>query len=119
MASRLEDLMRAHAIDSTTVFDEAWQARAFAIAMVLSESGQFSWDEFRQALAEEISKADRARHTQSDSSDDAYYKHWLRALEKVLAAKALLREEELSDRIESLSQAAAAQDDHAHDPRKT
>jgi nitrile hydratase accessory protein len=119
MASKLEDLMRTHAVEPTTVFDEAWEARVFAIAMVLSESGQFSWDEFRHALAEEISKADRSEYSQSEARSDAYYKHWLSALEKVLASKAMLTEAQLRDRIEALSQAAVSQNDHAHDPRKT
>src|SRR5260370_4360851 len=100
MASKLEDLMRTHAVEPNAVFEEAWEARAFAIAMVLSESGQFSWDEFRHALAEEISKADRAEYSQSDAQSEAHYKHWLRALEKVLASKPMLTDAEHTDRLE-------------------
>ena len=63
------------------VFAEPWQAEAFAMTVALHERGLFSWSEWAQALSAEVKKPDAA----PDGSD--YYEHWLRALEKLLAAK--------------------------------
>ncbi len=68
------------------VFNEPWEAHAFALAVRLSESGCFSWSEWAAALSEEI------RLTQERGDPDlgkSYYHHWLNALEKLCAAKGL------------------------------
>ena len=57
------------------VFAEPWQATAFAMTIALHERGLFSWNEWAEALGEEVKRG------------DAYYDAWLRALEKMLAAK--------------------------------
>lgn len=68
------------------VFDEPWQAQAFALAVRLSEQGYFTWNEWAATLAEELkSAADRGE------PDDGtrYYEHWLAALERLVTAKGL------------------------------
>ncbi len=63
------------------VFAEPWQAEAFAMVVALHERGLFSWSEWADALSAEVKSSDAA----PDGSD--YYERWLRALEKLLAAK--------------------------------
>jgi nitrile hydratase accessory protein len=63
------------------VFAEPWQAEAFAMTLALHERGLFSWNEWAQALSAEVKSPGAA----ADGGD--YYDHWLRALEKLLAAK--------------------------------
>jgi nitrile hydratase accessory protein len=63
------------------VFAEPWQAEAFAMTLALHERGLFSWNEWAEALSAEVKKPEAA----PDGSD--YYGCWLRALEKLLAAK--------------------------------
>src|SRR4051794_66959 len=63
------------------VFSEPWQAEAFALVVALHESGLFSWGEWAEALSLEVKDPAAAL----DGSD--YYKHWLKALEKLRAAK--------------------------------
>jgi nitrile hydratase accessory protein len=63
------------------VFAEPWQAEAFAMVVALHERGLFSWSEWADALSGEVKKPGAA----VDGSD--YYACWLRALEKLLAAK--------------------------------
>ena len=63
------------------VFSEPWQAEAFALTVALHERGLFSWNEWADALSAEVKKPGAA----IDGSD--YYRHWLAALEKLLAAK--------------------------------
>ena len=65
------------------VFSEPWQAEAFALTVALHERGLFSWSEWAQALSAEVKKPGSA----ADGSD--YYRHWLAALEKLLAAKGI------------------------------
>jgi len=66
------------------VFDAPWQAKTFAMAVKLHESGVFSWTEWADALSVNI--AEFERHSQISSSDD-YYKLWQSTLEKLVAKK--------------------------------
>ena len=66
------------------VFREPWEAHAFAMVLRLHERGLFSWPEWADALAAEITAA----QARGDSDlGDTYYRHWLSALEAIVAAK--------------------------------
>ncbi len=84
------------------VFAEPWQAQAFALAVKLSESGHFTWKEWASALADEL-KAASQRGEPDDGSH--YYEHWLRALERLVAAKGLATPAALSERKEAWADA--------------
>ena len=75
------------------VFREPWEAQAFAMAVSLHEQGLFSWSEWAQTLAAEISGAQRQRDT---NVGNTYYGHWLTALEKLVTVKAVSSAEELA-----------------------
>src|SRR5262249_5138557 len=78
--------------DSGPVFREPWEAQAFAMTLSLYEQGLFSWPEWAQALAREIAAA----QARGDADlGDTYYRHWLSALEKVVAAQGARSPEEL------------------------
>lgn len=66
------------------VFDEPWQAQAFALTVTLHESGLFAWPEWAQFLSAELHQ----KTAKEDGSD--YYSHWLVALEKLLASKGVV-----------------------------
>jgi nitrile hydratase accessory protein len=69
------------------VFREPWEARVFATAVALHETGIFAWSDWAGALGEEIAGAGAA----GDSGiADSYYDHWLVALEKMAAQKVWL-----------------------------
>jgi nitrile hydratase accessory protein len=68
------------------VFDEPWQATAFALAVRLSSEGYFTWKEWAATLAEELKVA--AEHGEPDDGS-RYYHHWLAALERLVMAKGL------------------------------
>ena len=74
-------------------FGEEWQRTAFGIALALSKSGYFDWEDFRQQLIAVIGEWERT-HDLGDSSWN-YYECWLTALERVVVDKALLRPEEV------------------------
>ena len=66
------------------VFREPWEAHAFAMTLTLHQRGVFTWPEWAQALAERIAAAQRAGDA---DLGDTYYRHWLAALEALVAAK--------------------------------
>ena len=73
------------------VFDEPWQAQAFALAVQLNRQGAFTWTEWAAALAAQIAAA--------DAGDGAgYYQSWLAALETIAVAKGLSNLTALADR---------------------
>jgi nitrile hydratase accessory protein len=74
------------------VFQEPWEAQAFAMTLSLHQQGLFTWSEWAQALAEQIATA-KAGGT---DRGDTYYQHWLVALEKLVIRKAASSSEELS-----------------------
>ena len=66
------------------MFREPWEAQAFAMALALHERGLFTWSEWAATLAQEIKAAQAA----GDSDrGDTYYRHWLNALERLVAEK--------------------------------
>jgi len=73
-------------------FTEPWQAQAFAMVLSLHARGLFSWREWADTLAAQIARA------QADGDadlGDTYYRHWLAALETIVAAKGISSRDEL------------------------
>jgi nitrile hydratase accessory protein len=68
------------------VFREPWEAQAFAMALALHERGVFTWTEWAAALAAEIRSAQAAGDPDLGTT---YYRHWLAALEKLVAVKGI------------------------------
>jgi nitrile hydratase accessory protein len=79
------------------VFAEPWQARAFALAVKLSEAGVFSWSEWAAALGAELAAAGRRGEPDNGSR---YYRHWLAALERLVTAKNIVAQPMLLAREE-------------------
>ena len=84
------------------VFREPWEAQAFAMAVNLHARGHFTWREWAEALSKEIKAAGA-----TDDGDD-YYVYWLAALEKLVAAKNLASESEMTARKDAWDRAARA-----------
>ena len=77
------------------VFSEPWEAKAFALAVRLSETGYFTWPEWVRIFSQEIKVAQE----QSDPDlGDTYYHHWIRALERICSAKGLVGIEDMLQR---------------------
>lgn len=66
------------------VFREPWEAHAFALAVTLHGQGLFTWPEWAETLSAEIRSAQAAG---DPDSGDTYYRHWLKALERLVVAK--------------------------------
>jgi nitrile hydratase accessory protein len=74
------------------VFREPWEAQAFAMALALHERGIFTWSEWADALSGEIKRAQAAG---DPDTGETYYRHWLAALERLIAAKGVTTSETL------------------------
>jgi len=63
------------------VFNEPWEAEAFAMVIALHQAGVFTWPEWAEALAAAI---ERAQAGGDPDLGDTYYRHWLDALETIV-----------------------------------
>jgi nitrile hydratase accessory protein len=80
------------------VFNEPWEAQAFALAVRLSEAGCFTWAAWATTLSQEI----KAAQAQGDPDlGRTYYQHWLNALERLCIEKGLVRREDIHQRLET------------------
>ncbi|MBS0520173.1 MAG: nitrile hydratase accessory protein [Proteobacteria bacterium] len=66
------------------VFREPWEAQAFAMALALHARGVFTWPEWAATLGAEIKRAQAAG---DPDTGETYYRHWLNALERLVAEK--------------------------------
>jgi nitrile hydratase accessory protein len=73
--------------DDGPVFREPWEAQAFAMALALHARGLFTWNEWADALAREIK---RAQASGDPDTGATYYRHWLATLEKLVAEKGVV-----------------------------
>ena len=75
------------------VFREPWEAQAFAMAVDLHARGLFTWPEWAATLGDEIKRAQAAG---DPDTGETYYRHWLNALERIVAAKGVADSEILA-----------------------
>jgi nitrile hydratase accessory protein len=85
------------------VFREAWEAQAFALAILLHKSGVFAWKEWTSLLSEEIEDAQASGELEPGSS---YYHHWLKALERVVVLKGIASFGAIKDLAQAWEEAA-------------
>lgn len=91
----MQDFAHQPQDDQGPVFNEPWEAQAFALVLALHEKDLFSWQEWAAVLCEQIALA------QADGDPDlgnTYYQHWLAALETISQKKNLSNEDELTTR---------------------
>jgi len=84
-------------LDDEPVFNEPWEAQAFAMVIDLHHKGAFTWTEWANALSRQI----------NGSETREYYQHWLHALELLVAEKKLASTDALLNRKAQWHEAAA------------
>ena len=75
-------------------FGQDWERQAFGVALALSRSGHFDWEDFRQQLIAAIGEWEASNEL--DDSSWNYYERWLTALERLIIEKELVKPEELA-----------------------
>jgi nitrile hydratase accessory protein len=86
------------------VFEAPWEARAFGLAVALSEAGMYPWRDFSQGLAAETAAVEQ------QGAPASYYERWLETLEKLAIARGLVSLDELDAR--TAEYAFSAHDEH-------
>jgi nitrile hydratase accessory protein len=89
--------------DDGPVFRAPWEAQAFAMALALHERGVFTWSEWAATLGAEIKRAQAAGDPDTGTT---YYRHWLAALERIVAEKGVANGATLAHYREAWSNAA-------------
>jgi len=102
-ASALESINSIPRDDSGPVFNEPWEAEAFAMTLALHEKGVFTWPQWASVLADEIKKAQSGG---DPDLGDTYYKHWLSALERIVVEQGITDAKQLGKLYEDWNTAA-------------
>ncbi len=77
------------------VFEAPWEGRVFGMAVALYDRRLYAWEEFQRSLIDEIAGAE------SPAQAARYYERWLASFERLLAAKGVVKPEELDDPTEA------------------
>jgi nitrile hydratase accessory protein len=85
------------------VFREPWEAQAFAMALALHARGLFTWPEWAATLGAEIKRAQAAG---DPDTGETYYRHWLAALERIVAEKGVTSAQTLAQYYDAWDRAA-------------
>jgi nitrile hydratase accessory protein len=85
------------------VFKEPWEAQAFAMTLTLYDRGVFTWPEWAATLSAEIKRAQAAG---DPDTGETYYRHWLAALERLVAEKGVTTVDTLTRYAEAWDHAA-------------
>ncbi len=85
------------------VFREPWEAQTFAMTVALHERGVFSWSEWAAALAAQI---ERAQAAGDQDTGETSYRHWLAALERLLADRGVTDPQTLDRYVDAWQRAA-------------
>ncbi len=85
------------------VFNEPWEAQSFAMTLALHERGLFTWPEWTETLSREIK---RAQAMGDPDTGETYYRHWLAALERIVAEKGVTDVSTLASYHEAWGRAA-------------
>ena len=107
-----EELLAGTPLEKDVTFSAPWEARAFAMAVRLSEAGICTWEEFRTHLIAEIGKADKVRAHGWSEGGDGYYVYFLHALENLLREKNIVDAAALEAKMHEITE--AGHEDHEH-----
>ena len=80
-------------LEGKLCFAQPWERQAFGVALALSKSGHFDWEDFRLKLIAAIDEWEGS-HALDDPSW-SYYERWLTALERLLIESGLITREDL------------------------
>jgi nitrile hydratase accessory protein len=78
------------------VFNEPWEARAFALVVAMSQAGHFTWPQWVESLAHEIAQAQATEA--AGGKPTSYYEQWQAAAEKLMIDKGMTSVDQLRAR---------------------
>ncbi|MDR6677699.1 nitrile hydratase accessory protein [Pseudomonas oryzihabitans] len=83
-------------------FDSPWQAQAFSLVVHLHRGGLFPWQDWVAIFSAVIKEAPA---TAEESVNDAYYRQWLLATERLVESLGLTTAAAIAERTEAWRQA--------------
>ncbi|MBK0004800.1 nitrile hydratase accessory protein [Erwinia sp. S38] len=83
-------------------FEHPWQAQVFSLVVCLHKAGLFSWKTWVDVFSTEIKAHPAMAH---ESVNDAYYRQWVAATEKMLMSLQMADEAEIARRTDEWRQA--------------
>ncbi len=83
-------------------FDEPWQSEAFALVIAMNQAEIFAWKDWAETFTAEIAAAPAMP---GESVNEAYYRQWLAALERMVGSLGLLEGDDVSSRTKEWRQA--------------
>jgi nitrile hydratase accessory protein len=86
------------ALAEAPAFREPWQAKAFALVVLLHREGHFAWNDWVQTLAREIAAAPQRV---GEDAEQAYHRQVLAALELIVARRGIATPAALQVRAEA------------------
>lgn len=113
MSKRVDTMIEtitAHSPDGQ-VFQEPWQAQAFALVHHLHAEGHFSWPQWAEHLSRELSRP-AVDPASGEAGERSYYACWLAALESVVATLGLVSGEGYAGRKAHLRAHPPSSHDH-------
>ena len=78
------------------VFNEPWEARAFALVVAMSQAGHFTWGQWVESLAHEIAQAQAIEA--AGGKPASYFEQWQSAAEKLMIDKGMTSVDQLRAR---------------------
>ena len=75
--------------EDAPVFNEPWEASAFALVVGLHQNGTFEWSHWAETLGGVVKR---------DDGSTSYYELWLKALETIISEKSLIADGEIVKR---------------------
>jgi len=76
-------------------FREPWQAKAFALVVLLHREGRFAWNDWVRTLSEEIAGSPQQA---DEDAEQAYHRQFLAALETIAATHGMTTPEAMQAR---------------------
>lgn len=108
--SILPSLPELPGASSEPVFNEPWEASAFAIAVCLNQAGLFSWAEWVEVFSKEIKDTESTK----PGMVGQYYHTWFSALEKPVVDRQMLDKHAIDSKQKYLRDNPPPHDHHAH-----
>ena len=93
------------------VFRQPWEAKAFAMVVIMNAKGLFPWKVWVDHLSAVIAEA---AEEDPDEDGSRYYYHWLAALERVLEDRGISTPIEITEREDEV----VAHVNHHHHEQK-
>lgn len=100
--STFEPTMMSEPESGMAPFEHPWQAQVFSLVVCLHKAGMFSWKAWVDVFSAEIKAHPAQAH---ESVNDAYYRQWVGATEKMLMSLQMTGEAEISCRTDAWRQA--------------